>query len=76
MVISEDEEYKKVSFEKFASLKPVFQKENGKVGLSHCLDFKDGANFNDVTVHMFCASPDTWVSYGWCLLIQGYFTMV
>ena len=33
MVVSEDEEYKKVSFEKFASLKPVFQKENGKFGL-------------------------------------------
>lgn len=30
VVISEDEEYKKVSFEKFTSLKPVFQKENGK----------------------------------------------
>ena len=26
-----------------------------------------------VTVHTFCASRDTRVSYGWCLLIQGYF---
>lgn len=29
MVFSEDEEYKRVSFDKFATLKPVFQKENG-----------------------------------------------
>ena len=29
VVVSEDEEYKRVSFEKFSSLKPVFQKENG-----------------------------------------------
>ena len=34
MVISEDEEYKKVSFEKFGQLKPVFQKENGKFHLT------------------------------------------
>ena len=26
-----------------------------------------------VTTHTFCASRDTRVSYGWCLLIQGYF---
>ena len=30
VVFSEDEEYKRVSFDKFATLKPVFQKENGK----------------------------------------------
>ena len=24
-----------------------------------------------VTAHTFCASRDTQVSYGWCLLIQG-----
>ena len=30
MVFSEDEEYKRVSFDKFTTLKPVFQKENGK----------------------------------------------
>ena len=29
-----------------------------------------------VTVHTFCASRDTRVSYGWCLLIQGYFCAV
>ena len=31
MIVSEDEEYKKVSFDKFAKLKPVFQKENGMI---------------------------------------------
>ena len=29
-----------------------------------------------VTAHAFCASRDTQVSYGWCLLIQGYFCAV
>ena len=29
-----------------------------------------------VTAHTFCASGDTRVSYGWCLLIQGYFWAV
>ena len=29
-----------------------------------------------VTEHTFCASRDTPVSYGWCLLIQGYFCAV
>ena len=26
-----------------------------------------------VATHTFCASRDTRVSYGWCLLTQGYF---
>ena len=26
-----------------------------------------------VITHTFCASRDTLISYGWCLLIQGYF---
>ena len=26
-----------------------------------------------VTAHTFCTSRDTRVSYGWCLLFQGYF---
>ena len=26
--------------------------------------------------HTFCASRDTLVSYGWCLLIPGYFCVV
>ena len=29
-----------------------------------------------VTVHTLCASQDTLVSYGWYLLIQGYFCVV
>ena len=29
-----------------------------------------------VTAHTFCASRDTQVSYGWCLLIQEYFCAV
>ena len=29
-----------------------------------------------VTAHTFCASADTRVSYGLCLLIQGYFCAV
>ena len=29
-----------------------------------------------VTAHTFCASRDARVSYGWCLLIQGYFCAV
>lgn len=30
LVISEDEEYKRVDFSKVPKIKPVFQKENGK----------------------------------------------
>ena len=29
-----------------------------------------------VIAHTFCASPDTRISYGWCLLIQEYFCTV
>ena len=29
-----------------------------------------------VLAHTFCASRDTRISYGWCLLIQGYFCAV
>ena len=29
-----------------------------------------------VIAHTFCISRDTWISYGWCLLIQGYFCAV
>ena len=29
-----------------------------------------------VTAHTFCASRDSWVFCGWCLLIQGYFCAV
>jgi acetyl-CoA C-acetyltransferase len=30
VTVSEDEEYKRVNFDKFKTLKPVFQKEGGK----------------------------------------------
>lgn len=43
LVVSEDEEYKKVSFEKFTSLKPVFQKENGTVTAANASTLNDGA---------------------------------
>ena len=29
-----------------------------------------------VTAHTFCASQDSQIFYGWCLLIQGYFYAV
>ena len=29
-----------------------------------------------VIAHTFCASQDPWISYGWCLLIKGYFCAV
>ena len=29
-----------------------------------------------VTAHTFCASRDTRVSYGWCILMQEYFCAV
>ena len=29
-----------------------------------------------VIAHTFCASRDTQVSYGWCLLLQGYFCAI
>ena len=29
-----------------------------------------------VTAHRFCASRDRRFSYGWCLLIQGYFCAI
>ncbi len=31
VVVSEDEEYKKVNFEKFGKLKPAFQREGGRI---------------------------------------------
>ncbi len=31
VIVSEDEEYKKVNFEKFAKLKPAFQREGGSI---------------------------------------------
>ena len=39
VTVSEDEEYKKVNFEKIPSLKTVFQKENGKCSVIQKLFF-------------------------------------
>ena len=36
------------------------------------LTFQTGKVPTFVTAHTFCGSRDTQVSYGWCLLIQGY----
>ncbi|ESO88975.1 hypothetical protein LOTGIDRAFT_105979, partial [Lottia gigantea] len=41
--ITEDEEYKKVNFEKFKSLRPVFQKEGGTVTAANASTLNDGA---------------------------------
>ena len=38
------------------------------------LDLRTVPSF--VTAHTFCASLDTRVTYGWCLLIQGYLCAV
>ena len=40
VVFSEDEEYKRVSYDKFASLKPAFQKNKGKLCLFRSLKIK------------------------------------
>ncbi|CAL7946639.1 unnamed protein product [Xylocopa violacea] len=42
-IFSEDEEYKKVNFEKFAKLNTVFQKENGTVTAGNASTLNDGA---------------------------------
>lgn len=42
-VISEDEEYKKVNFEKFSSLRPVFDKQ-GTVTAANASTLNDGAS--------------------------------
>merc|ERR1712141_426379 len=43
LVISEDEEYKKVNFDKFAKLATVFQRENGTVTAGNASTLSDGA---------------------------------
>ncbi len=43
LVVSDDEEYKKVNFEKLASLKPVFQKD-GTVTAANASKLNDGAS--------------------------------
>lgn len=43
VIVSEDEEYKKVNFEKFKTLKAVFQKENGTITAANASTLNDGA---------------------------------
>lgn len=42
--MTEDEEYKKVNFEKFPTLKTVFQKENGTITAANASKLNDGAS--------------------------------
>jgi len=44
VVISEDEEYKRVNFDKFGQLNTVFQKENGTVTAGNASTLNDGAS--------------------------------
>nr|AIN34682.1 fatty alcohol acetyltransferase [Agrotis segetum] len=44
IMFSEDEEYKKVNFEKFSKLGTVFQKENGTVTAGNASTLNDGAS--------------------------------
>lgn len=43
IIISEDEEYKRVDFDKFKTLKTVFQKDNGTVTAGNASTLNDGA---------------------------------
>ncbi|XP_044008409.1 acetyl-CoA acetyltransferase, mitochondrial isoform X1 [Aphidius gifuensis] len=43
VIITEDEEYKRVDFEKFKTLKTVFQKDNGTVTAGNASTLNDGA---------------------------------
>uniref|UniRef100_A0A2A4JWV9 acetyl-CoA C-acetyltransferase n=2 Tax=Heliothis virescens TaxID=7102 RepID=A0A2A4JWV9_HELVI len=43
VIFAEDEEYKKINFEKFTSLATVFQKENGTVTAGNASTLNDGA---------------------------------
>ncbi|CAD6244298.1 GSCOCG00013330001-RA-CDS [Cotesia congregata] len=43
LVVSEDEEFKRVNFDKFRELKAVFQKENGTVTAGNASTLNDGA---------------------------------
>jgi acetyl-CoA C-acetyltransferase len=44
IVVKEDEEYKKVIFEKVGSLRPVFKKEGGTVTAANASTLNDGAS--------------------------------
>jgi len=43
-IVSEDEEFKNVKFDKIPGLKPVFQKENGTVTAANASSLNDGAS--------------------------------
>jgi acetyl-CoA C-acetyltransferase len=43
VVVSEDEEYKKVNFEKFTKLSAAFQKEGGTITAGNASTLSDGA---------------------------------
>lgn len=43
VLVVEDEEYKKVNFEKFSSLRTVFQKDNGTITAANASSLSDGA---------------------------------
>ena len=57
-------------------LEPIYTPEWRKIMCSSSLRPGLRTVATIVTVHTFCASRDTRVSYGWCLLIQGYFCAV
>lgn len=44
IIVTEDEEYKRVNFDKFGSLSTVFQKENGTVTAGNSSTLNDGAS--------------------------------
>lgn len=44
VVITEDEEYKRVNFDKFGQLSTVFQKENGTITAGNASTLNDGAS--------------------------------
>ena len=44
MIVSEDEEYKKVNFDKFGKLATVFQKDGGSITAGNASTLSDGAS--------------------------------
>lgn len=60
-LFTEDEEYKKVNFEKIPSLKTVFQKENGTITAANASKLNDGACslllVNDETIKRLNLTP-------------------
>uniref|UniRef100_A0A8D8LZ80 acetyl-CoA C-acetyltransferase n=1 Tax=Cacopsylla melanoneura TaxID=428564 RepID=A0A8D8LZ80_9HEMI len=61
IVVNEDEEYKKINFEKFKTLATVFQKENGTVTAGNASTLNDGAAacvlMTEESVKKFNAKP-------------------